>query len=382
MDSEKIKIFHPRFKSLLNWGARNGVYYYLGGVGSHISHALPVYRKIGGIFIVTSQEAYDSCRKLNVSVIMVDNRPDLFLQFPFKELKNTINYLNTHAKVITFYEIFSIHDKLVAPQIMLAHGVGFKDYYIEWRRAYLPYFKYISGLGKYWESRILTQGVKKEQIAKVGVARMDSVMKMKGRVYRQRTARRLGLNPRKEIISYVPTWWGPTSVNDTGKTIIRMLSEEYSLIFRPHPSTPSELIQEYEDIIQSEKLNAVYVPDGKYKNVDINDIYRASSAFIVDMSSVSIEAMMTDKPILFAFGGKDRDQGEVVYKPIQRFYNACQHITGDDAHLINKKLKKALEASIDRNILENAKLLFTYSLKGTSTINTAKLIKDTAIKNS
>ena len=377
MDSGTIAHFTPRGVAH-QWGTRNGVYYYLGGVASHLAHALPVYKKIGGTCIVTSRSAYDFCVKSNVAVVMLDDNPELFLQFEKKQVKKTIEYINTHARVVLYYEIFSINEWINVPQIMFAHGVGFKDYYIEWRQEYLKYFTYIAGLGPFWEERILTQGVKKKQLARVGVSRMDTVMNIEGRVLGRRTlARRLGLDPAKPIISYMPTWWGPTSVNDTGKTIIRMLSERYSLIFRPHPSTPLELIREYEDIIATEKLNTVYFPDGKYKDVSIDDVYRASSAFIIDLSSVSIEAMMTDKPLLFAFGGSDRDQGEAIYDPIKNFYDMCEHITKDNAYLITESIERALRTKMDIASLNEAKALFTYDIRGTATEQTVELVKKT-----
>lgn len=347
------------------WGARHGVYYFLGNVPSHVSHARPVYEKIGGTFVVTSQVAYDYCARQGVSVIMLDDRPDIFLQFPKSAVMQTISFLNENAAVVLFYDIFSINKYLKVPQVMLSHGNSFKDFYIEWRQEILPFFDYFAGLGPINEQTLVKKGVAPEKILPIGLARSDEIIKNAGRITgRKFIAKRLGLDHHKPIISYMPTWWGPTSVNDTGKMILRYMPEDYSFIFRPHPSTPQEVIDEYDRIITTEKLNAVYVPDGRFEGVGINEIYAASSLFIGDMSSVVLDAMLTDKPLLFAFGGGDRAQAESVYAPIHELFTASPHVTGENAPRIAEIVVQVLKKPVKKEVYDSANANVTYGLEG------------------
>jgi CDP-glycerol glycerophosphotransferase (TagB/SpsB family) len=311
---------------------------------------------------------------------MLDDRPDIFLEYSRSEVEETINFLNKNANVVVYYEIFSINEYIKPPQIMLTHGNSFKDYYAGWREGYLKYFKYLAGLGPVWEKNTLLRGGSPEQIIKVGIARTDEMIQHAGSVKRKAVARRLGLDPKKQIISYMPTWWGPTSVNDTGKQIMRNISEEYSVIFRPHPSTPPELINEYKSIIDTEKLNAVYVPDGAYDGVDIESIYLASSLFIIDMSSVLIDALLTDKPLIFAFGDNDRSQDESVYSPFKSFFNACKHIDSSNAFNVNTAIREALQSPVKDDILQAAKDAVVYDTNGDSVEKIVSILNDVIVE--
>ena len=239
-----------------------GIYYFLGNVPSHINHALPLYREIGGTFVVLSQEAYDYCKGYGVDVIMVDDNSGLFLQFDTSDVKDTIDYLNDNARVVIYYEIYPIAPLVKAKQIMLTHGNSFKDYYIDWRREFLPAYDYFAGLGPIWEEKTIDAGVDPDKILKVGLARQDDIIMNRGKNSKAKKIQHAFNRRDKKIITYMPTWWGPTSANEVGKKIVRYISEEYILIFRPHPSTPGELINEYLDVISHDKLNTFYVPQG------------------------------------------------------------------------------------------------------------------------
>jgi CDP-glycerol glycerophosphotransferase (TagB/SpsB family) len=104
---------------------------------------------------------------------------------------------------------------------------------------------------------------------------------------------------RQTIISYFSTWYGLTSVHFTGKRILRRLSDEYLLLFRPHPDTPPDILVSYERLTQS-RDNVLLVPEGRYADLDLPALLAASDLFIVDYGSLVLDCLLTGRPLVFA----------------------------------------------------------------------------------
>lgn len=367
------RTLHNRHK----WGTRQGVYYFLGNIPSHINHALDLYHSIGGTFVTLSEDVFHICERQGLDVICVDDKPELFLEFEDKKLERTIRYLNEHASVLIYYEIYPLAKSITSKQIMLTHGHSFKKYYIEWRQKYMPYYDLLAGLGPGWAEETASAGVAKEKVLKVGLVRSDAVIRDAGKVKGgRRISKLLDLDSAKPIITYMPTWWGPTSVHDVGIEILRNIPEKYSFIFRPHPQTPVELICKYQHIIDSEKLNACFVPEGGYKNVQLVDIYRASSAFIGDMSSVMLDALLTNKPLLFAYGNGEYSQEESVYEPIREIRDMYPSITMDNVRKIGSIVEEALNKEVNYPLYRQVQRRVFYGLEGNSKEIITRKIKD------
>lgn len=326
----------------------NNIYYFLGNIHQHIIHALPLYNKIGGTFIVTSQESYEYCIARGVRAIVLDDRPDLYLQYDDTEVERTIDYINQNAKVVLFYEVFSVIESMTAPyKIMLNHGNSFKDYFIKWRRKPTLAFDYYAALGPVWEQKVLSLGYPPERMLKVGLARWDKIIKSAGHVsQRKKLNKILDLNPDKPAIAYMPTWWGPTSVYDIGKDILRYIPSDYEVIFRPHPDTPPELIKDIQGLIRL-RNNIYYVPEDGRNKIDLTTIYAACELFIGDMSSVTLDAMLLNKPMIFAFGNGKHAQDEAVYEPVKEIYQSSAHVNADNVMKIDGMLKESFQKSID-----------------------------------
>lgn len=367
----------PWNKNDTNAGSE-GIYYFLGNISSHLSHALPLFKKLGGTFIVLSQEPYEYLGGLGLPVLMLDDRPDLFLEFSPRQIPKTLEYINANAKVVIFYEVFSISENIRPPQIMLTHGLSFKDYYIDWRQKIIPFYTRIAGLGPDWRRKTVKAGAKECQILDVGLARADDIIKIKGRIkHQRRLSKELRLNPRKKFITYMPTWWGETSVEELGLQLIFNMSEEYNLIFRPHPATPKEIISRYVHLIETEKLNATYVPEGRYENIDLQLVYEASTAFIGDLSSVMLDAVLTDKPILFAFN-KDLRAHSRMYSPIREVFSSNSHVTLRNVSQINDLLAEAVAKGIDKNAYQLSKARTFFGLEGQNIEKIIAAIKSAA----
>lgn len=353
-------------KGLVSWGARNGVYYFLGNVPSHINHALPLYKVIGGTFIVLSRDAFEYCKRQGVDVVCIDDDSSLFLEFSPDEVGRTVCYLNTHARVVIYYEIYPIAEHLKAKQIMLTHGNSFKDYYIEWRQRYMPYYDLFAGLGPIWKLATEKAGVPSEKIIEVGLARSDEIIKGRRKQWatRRKVASKLGVSKWLKVVSYMPTWWGPTSVNELGKSILRCMPEDYLVIFRPHPSTPQAVIDEYVNLIEEERLNTFYLPEGNEWNLSLNDILISTDVLIGDMSSVVLEALLADIPILIAYGDGDRRQDVKLYDPVMPALRAYASIDMGNVGRVGNMVADAIRLGVNKDVYGESKDAVFYGLEG------------------
>ena len=198
----------------------------------------------------------------------------------------------------------------------------------------------------------------------------------------------------KKIVTYMPTWCGLTSVKFTGKEILKNISDDYILLFRPHPSTPDYIIKDYLSIIEK-KDNILYIPENKYPDISIRDIYLLSDIFIADVSSVLTDSILTDKPIILAldnqdiiifddglytffksvlkkivfFGGQNPFKHRLIsarYTPIKEIFDVVEKVNTTNAFLINEKIEKSLNNGIDTAAWTSVKNSFFYDVEGRS----------------
>lgn len=360
-----------------------GIYYFLGNIPSHILHALPLHKELGGTFVVLSQKAKAEVERYNVPVVALDDKPHEWQRFGWRvkpvsayldigpELKKTVDYLNAHARVVLFYELYDFDASLnftKPTKIFLTHGAMLKGYFTmrPQRLTILRQYNYMVAMGPVIKERLVREGVSPDMLVDLGIARTDEIVAHRGKVVVPETlASTLGLDPAKPIVSYLPTFWGPSSIYTVGKEIVRNVPDHYTLIFRPHPQTPAKLIKDCLDIMEH-KPNVVYAPEGRYEGLGLLDIYAASSAIIGDVSSVMLEAVLTEKPLLFAYDSGEHRQNETDYAAIREVVDFSQKITPDNVALLPRLLAAALSKGIDKNMWQQTANNILFHADGTS----------------
>lgn len=360
--------------------ADNGIYYFLGNIPSHIAHALPLYNKIGGTFVVISLAAKEALNAYNIPVVCLDDSPSLFLQFD-KSLKNTVDYLNKNAKIVLFYELFGYSPfvKINKPvTLFLTHGNMLKSYMTmnPKRLKILRDYDYMVALSPHLKRQFIEDdGINPDKLLDLGIARTDEVVTHKGKVVGKKSvATKLGLNPSLPMISYMPTYWGASSVHHIGKEIIRRLPDNYTLVFRPHPQTPTYIIETYEAIIKN-KPNVRYAPDSFDKDINMLTLFNASSAIIGDVSSVMLEAILVDKPLIFA-GVTGREEMESKdLSSIKELVEYSTRINVGNIDYLPNLLEGALVRGIDEDIWRTIKDRTFFHYDGTSVAAIADFIK-------
>lgn len=351
----------------------DGVYYFLGNITSHILHAIPLHKKLGGTFVVTSDKARRVIEKTyKVPVINIDNkpykimkpgkRPKLIHEYIIfdKTLKKTYEFLDDNAKVVLFYELFELEkpEWLKKPvKIFLTHGNMLKNYMSMYpkRLDIIKEYDYMAALGPHMKQRFIDDGINPDKLLDIGVARTDEVVKAKSSILVSKDLIKLigSDTPSKPIVSYIPTFWGASSIYNTGLEIVRNFPKKYTLIFRPHPQTPKKFLNKYLNMV-SMNPNILYLPEGRYNNIDIVDILNASSVVIGDVSSVMLEAILTKKPLIFAYDIDTNRQLNSEYKSISGVVEQSQSIQVDNAVDIDSIISTAIETGVDDKVWEKS----------------------------
>ncbi|QQG50891.1 MAG: CDP-glycerol glycerophosphotransferase family protein [Candidatus Saccharibacteria bacterium] len=376
------------------------IYYFLGNITSHILHALPLQKELGGTFIVLSEKAKREVEKYNVPVITINNKPRRWTRFGYKikpvfhylkidnDLKKTSDFLNKNADVVVFYELydFSPSVRLTTPKtVFLTHGNMLKDYMAGANRLQvLEQYDYMAALGPYLKKEFVDKnGISPNKLVDIGIARTDEIVKNRGSIVVPKSLLESGdIDPTKPIVSYLPTYWGASSIYTVGKEIVRNFPDNYTLLFRPHPQTPAKLLQEYFDIIATKPGNIIYAPEGKYKNLGLIETFEASSAIIGDVSSVMLEAILTDKPLIFAYDTGANQQDASDYASISDVVEHSQKITTENAKKIADILSISISQGIDRFIWTQATERNFFDSDGTSVESIASFIKNLSKESS
>lgn len=330
--------------------------------------------------MVISKSAEKALKMYDVPVVCLDDSPNLFLHFD-RSVKKTIDYLNKHAKVVLFYELFgySRFARIKSPTtIFLTHGNMLKSYMTmnPKRLKIMKDYDYMVALSPHLKKEFIEEnGIDPKKLIDYGIARTDEVIRYKGKIHgRSKIASILGLDPNLPMLSYMPTYWGASSVHHIGREMIRHLPDDYTLIFRPHPQTPGYIIDTYLSIIKR-RPNVRYAPDGFNRDIDMLSLFNASSAIIGDVSSVMLEAILVDKPLIFA-GVTGREELESKdLSSIKELVDYSTRLNVNNIAYLKNLLESALIRDIDPDIWHATKERVFFHYDGTSVDSISSFIK-------
>jgi len=374
------------------------IHYFIGNQSAHVLHALPLYRRLGGEAIVLSEQSRRFCEAQGVKTLMADDYPEGYLKLDPRRIAGTLAYLQSCRGVLLLFDAFSFLPAITnLTKFMLFHGNSLKDWFDPWHIEMINACDYVTALSPFRKERMLRRGVDPAKLLDIGLTHWDEIVAGRGTVTRQeRLFGKLGCTPRK-VVAYLPTWHGMTSVCFTGKEIVRNISDDYALVFRPHPATPAPCIEEYLEII-ARKPNVLYVPENRYADLTLTDLYAASDMFIGDMSSTIIDAMLTDKPIAFAldpgypptrsvvkklkrlvkallyYGKSPFEIYRQVFGPVRELLAASDKIELSSARSINDVVSKSLSRGTPIAALRAVQERMFFSREGDATERLTRLI--------
>ncbi len=151
---------------------------------------------------------------------------------------------------------------------------------------------------KLLEKRLLTP----TNFAKVGVPKTDILYA--NTISSREILEDLGLDPNRKTILYAPTWstypnLSLSSIPFFGVAICKAIKNDMNFIFKPHQNIQRlnefpEQISEMRCIIKQNKNMKFLDP-----SIDAISLMRASDLLITDFSSVGIEFLLLNKPLIF-----------------------------------------------------------------------------------
>jgi len=232
-------------------------------------------------------------------------------------------------------------------------------------------------VGKHMEEKFREMDVLSDSNWKrIGMPRLDCVAN--NELSREEIFKDLNIDPKLKTILYAPTWRGIQKVNlssipDMGIKICKSVGDNFNFIFKPHPNVEAydefpEAMKKIERYIKTHQ-NSVF-PDS---STDIIPLMHISDVLITDFSTVGIEYLAFDKPILFADHLDDkyndpnlvevwiREAGEIIMDPRE----------------FKKMIKTCLDNPSEKSeIRRKLRDYFFYSLDGKATERAAKVILD------
>ncbi len=354
----------------------NGIYYFLGNMASHILHALPLYKEIGGTFVVTSHKAAKVLSLYDVPYVCIDDVPYVwkwngkrpqrtheYIAIDNKFAKTT-NYLNLNARVVIFYELFDYPGLSEPRRVFLTHGNMLKNYFKMHPRRLeiINQYDHMAALGPFMKQEFIRSGIDRRKLIDIGIARTDEVIAEASANTTERI-QQLGIPTDKPVVSYLPTFWGDSTVDGLGIQILDNISEDYTVIFRPHPQTPKKIISKYAKVLSHN--NVFFLPETGGTQPSLIDVYAASSIIIGDLSSVMLEAILLNKPLIFALPPSQTNIEP--HSQLENIKRICKNVSSDNVANINTIIKESLNTGINKDVWENTKAnSFFYSGGGSA----------------
>lgn len=273
--------------------------YYYGKQIYQFSYSKPIYKEIGGTFIVYKARNWFEykyyLRGLNTdpNYKSIMNTPPVLVR-DYKHLNDIKGIMLTHSarKLNT--------NPQTCKTIYLGHGSG--DKVFGGNGAYMDSFDYYFLPGPKMKEKLLDVGknIPEERFIEIGNPRFDDIVN--GKIKKAEVLDRLGVKDRsKPVVLYAPTWrFGNGTFKKYAYKFAAEITREFNLIIRPH----------YHDTKRLHKLNLW----GKLKGIknlyfsDSSDLIKAdtmldfvaSDIMISDTSSVLYEYLITGKPIIVA----------------------------------------------------------------------------------
>jgi CDP-glycerol glycerophosphotransferase (TagB/SpsB family) len=261
------------------------------------SYTLPIYRALGGTFIVKSIKRYFQFKK-HLAAANISPEVKTFRNTPRIKMTTMSGVSELDGIVISASNAPIHSDKKKCITIFVGHGTGDKKYgpNVQYLEKYDYHF--ISG-PKHLE-KLLDVGLKipEERLIKIGNPRFDDYIN--NRINRSTEFDRLGIKDReRKNVLYAPTWkWGNGTLHQYVYQFAREISQKYNLIIRPHHHDRKS-IPKIKRWVKSQRIQHVYFSNPiSLVTCDTMNDFMVSDILISDTSSILYEFLITHKPII------------------------------------------------------------------------------------
>lgn len=273
--------------------------YYFANQIYQFSYSIPIYKRLGGTFIVRKYKKLLSFKKLlrntnvfpNVKTFL--NTPPI-VKLDIKNLYDLKGIIISQSNT----RINCNHQK--CKTIFVGHGSGDKRYGGNEKILKSYDYHFLSGPKHMQKLRDVCLNIPEEKLVKIGNLRFDDYVNNK--INREEVLDTLGVKDRgRKNVLYAPTWrWGSGTFKKFVYQFCREITKEFNLIVRPHYHD-SKRIPKVKIWAKLHGIKHVYFSNSsKLLTNDTMQDFMVSDILISDTSSVLYEYLITGKPIIIA----------------------------------------------------------------------------------
>jgi len=338
-----------------------------------LSYAMPLYRAIGGTFLVKSVRRWIQFKKYMTGLRRPKEGKNLLNTPPVKIVNPLKDSLGKGVIITPSVERYFPNDKQMI-HIYTGHGSGDKPYLGKGVYDKMGKFDYhfIAGPKNLEKLKDKQVSLNKNRLVKIGNMRFDDYLT--GQIQRKRELDCLNIQNRQlKNILYAPTWkWGDGSLLKYAYRFCEELSTHYNVILRPHGHDRMKL-PKLRRWVKRKALKNIYFsnPSHLARHDTMND-FAASDLLISDRtSSIIYEYLITGKPIIVIdneFDQKHHMPGQMTIDGIAEWWRSDLDILKLINHAFSVHSKKSINY---KKLLETC----FYFNDGKSTQRAANFIK-------
>lgn len=329
------------------------LYYYANSI-YQFAYAIPVYRRIGGTFIVKSRKKFahfKHCMRnmaafgektfFNTPYVILKKRAELHkLSGILFFLSNSIVPEHTYDNCITVFHEHGTSDKKYSGGLSIGGEKLMKYDYI-----------LLSGPKNKERLSDIQIDIPKKKLVEIGGLRFDDYVN--GKINREKELKRIGIKDRKrKNILYAPTWrFGDGTLRKYLVSFANEITKEHNLIVRPHNHDRWWGAVKYH-LLKIKGAKHLYFsnPIDIKKNDTFCD-FIISDLMISDISSVIYEYLITGKPMIIIQNNYQQRHSMPdsmnIMSHVDIFDGSQDILTMINENLVKNKCKKRLKTLLN-----------------------------------
>jgi len=290
--------------------------YYYGNKVYQLSYALPLYKKMGGVFVVNSFKKYldfkNVFRNSNRSQSIWNNfKPSTFFNTPPVIILKPEKHWQLQGTIVYCCNRLDLAKKYKAKTVYLEHGISDKPVGMTEESDAIERLKnydiiLLSSPKNRYKYTHSASEIPETKFREIGFFKFDQYQEYCDHKDREIQRLRIKDTSRKNIL-YAPTWrFGNGTFEKFGKKFAKEISMHYNLIIRLH-SNEMKLAGKFKQWLKDSAIENVYLSNSKdVLHADVLNDFVIADLMIGDMSSVVYEFLITRKPVIIAKHGYDR----------------------------------------------------------------------------
>jgi CDP-glycerol glycerophosphotransferase (TagB/SpsB family) len=261
------------------------------------SNAMPLYKEMGGSFIVKKTKRIIQFKKYFRNGNFSPNHKSMFNTPPIQKIaKKDIHSLK--GILISLSNVAIQHNPHQLKTIFIGHGTGDKKYGDNFHSLESYDYHFVSGPKHLAKLKDVGLNIPEQKLIKIGNLRFDDYVNDK--IDKDQILSRLGIKDRsRKNILYAPTWkWGNGTLLQYAYPFAKEITKEHNLIIRPHHHDRRH-IRKLKLWTKLNNIKHVYFsnPAAVIKSDTMHD-FKVSDLLISDTSSILYEYLITGNPII------------------------------------------------------------------------------------